>query len=274
MSKKTKKKTQIASPVTPERTRMEAEASQWGNQPEFAALIRSIIREELNEAIDKLQPQLDFLKVGLKECKDKLFDVELALSGTQEKMNEVEKVCNVLQKENKELREKTERLEIFSRRFNIRVFGLDKDVEKGNPTEFMASFFEEVFKDKNLPCLPEVEIAHRVGPATKSGPRPMIVRMQRYLAKDAILQIAKKERVLHFRGMKVKIFPDLTTEMSKRRAQFKDIRTQLYQAKIKHGLIHPATLIITFNEETKYFQDHKSAEAFFNQAIRPTLSVG
>lgn len=109
-----------------------------------------------------------------------------------------------------------------------------------------------------------MEIAHRVGPATKSGPGPIIVRMQRYLAKDAILQIAKKERVLHFRGVKVKIFPDLTTEMSKRRAQFKAIRMQLHQAEIKHGLIHPATLIITFNRETKYFQDHRSAETFFN----------
>lgn len=119
----------IASPVTPERTSMEADASQWGNQPEFAALIRSIIREEINEAIEKLQPQLDFLKVGLKEFKDKLVDVELALSGTQERMNEVDKVCNVLQRENKELREKTERLENFCRRFNIRVFGLDKEAK-------------------------------------------------------------------------------------------------------------------------------------------------
>lgn len=274
MPKKSKKEMPIVSSGTPERTEMDADGAQWNNQPKFAALICSIIREEINKAIDKLQPQLDFLKVGLKECKDKLVDVELALSGTEGIMNEVEKVCNRQQRENKELRKKPERLENFSRRFNIRVFVIDKDVEKGDPTEFMASFFKEVFKDKNLPCLLEVEIAHRLGPTTKSGSRPMIIRMQRYLAKDAILQIAKKERVLNFRRMKVKILPDLTAKMSKRRVQFKDLRMKLHQAEIKHGLIHPATLIVTFNGEAKYFQDHRTAETFFNQAIRPTLSVG
>lgn len=33
----------------------------------------------------------------------------------------------------------------------------------------MESFLKEVFKDKYFPCQPEVEIADRVGPATKSG---------------------------------------------------------------------------------------------------------
>lgn len=92
-------------------------------------------------------------------------------------------------------------------------------------------------------CTPDVEIAHRVGPPTKFGPRPMIVRLQRYLAKDAILQIAKEQKVLDFNGMKLKIFPDLTTETARRRAQFKDIRRKLHQAGIKNSLIHPAILI-------------------------------
>lgn len=96
----------------------------------------------------------------------------------------------------------------------------------------------------------------------------MIVRMQRYLAKDVILQIAKKEKVLNDRGMLSPI-----TATSKRMAQFKDLRMKLHQAEIKHGLINPATLIITFNGETEYFQDHRTTETFFNQAIKPKPSV-
>lgn len=73
----------------------------------------------------------------------------------------------------KELREKTEKLENYIRRLNLRVFGLDKDVEKGNPTGFMSVLLKEVSKEnKDLSCQPDVEIAHRVGQATKSGPRP------------------------------------------------------------------------------------------------------
>jgi len=264
----------ITSPVSARResaeSEMESDAVQV-NKVELAALIRAIIKEEIKEAINNLQPQFDVLKLGLKDCKDKLVDVESGLSGMHDRMDEAERVCKALQKENKDLKDKIEKLENHSRRFNLRVFGLDKDVEKGKPTEFMESLFNEVFKDK-LPCTPEVEIAHRVGPVTKHGSRPMIVRMQRYAAKEAILQIAKQEKVLHFKGMNVKIFPDLTAEVSKRRAQFKDLRMKLHQAGIKHGLIHPATLIVTFNGDIKYFHDQKSGEIYYNQVIGPSLS--
>ena len=128
------------------------------DRTELAALIRSIIREEIKEAMDKLQPQFDSLKSELNECKGKLMDMEQVLSGTQERVEDMEKICNTLRKENKELKEKTEKLESYSRRFNIRVFGLDKDIEKGNPTEFMSAFLKEVFKEREIPCLPEVFI--------------------------------------------------------------------------------------------------------------------
>lgn len=47
---------------------------------------------------------------------------------------------------------------------------------------------------------------------------------------------------------------------------------KLHQAGIQHGLIYPATLIITFNGDTKYFQDQKSGEIYYNQVIAPMLS--
>lgn len=79
----------------------------------------------------------------------------------------------------------------------------------------------------------------------------MIVRLQSYQAKLAILSIAKKEKTLEYKGMKLKIFPDLTTETARRRAQFKDLRSKLHRAGIKHGMIHPATFILTFDGEKK-----------------------
>ncbi|KAA8581176.1 hypothetical protein FQN60_002757, partial [Etheostoma spectabile] len=78
-------------------------------------------------------------RYGMRRCAD----VELGLSGMHDRINEAERACKDLQKENKELRDKSEKLENQSRRFNLRVFGLDKDLEKGNPTEFLESFFNE-----------------------------------------------------------------------------------------------------------------------------------
>ena len=129
-------------------------------QRELFTQMHLIIREEINAAMEKLQPQLDGMKEDLKECNVKLVEVERSLSGMEDRITSLKKSNEFLLKENKELRERAERLETHSRKFNLRVFGLDRDVEKGNPTDFMANFFKEVFKGKNLPAEPEVEIAH------------------------------------------------------------------------------------------------------------------
>ena len=71
--------------------------------------------------------------------------------------------------------------------------------------------------------------------------------------------------------MKLRIFPDLTEDMAKRRGSFKEIREKLWNAKVKQGIIHPATLIITFREEAKRFTDHREAEAYWKDVIEPGL---
>lgn len=91
------------------------------------------------------------------------------------------------------------------------------------------------------------------------------------LDKETILKIAKKEGVMNFGRMTVGIFPDLTSEMARRRAQFKDVRAKLREAGIKHGIVHPATLIVTFNGDTKYVQYHKTAEIYFSKVIKIPL---
>lgn len=83
--------------------------------------------------------------------------------------------------------------------------------------------------------------------------------------KEAILKIAKKEGVVKYRNMNIRIFPDFTAESCLKRAQFKDVTLILHENCIRHGIIHPATLIISCEGETKDFQDHKAAE--LNQQI-------
>uniref|UniRef100_A0A3P8RIJ8 L1 transposable element RRM domain-containing protein n=1 Tax=Amphiprion percula TaxID=161767 RepID=A0A3P8RIJ8_AMPPE len=198
------------------------------DRDEMSALICSITREELKEHIKELLPQLDSIKLDVKHCVEKVTGLETALSGQSDQINKVEdecgelqNICSMLQQENKELKEKTDRLEGYSRRFNIRVFGLNRGVEGDNATEYMSELLKDVFKgQKTLPCQPDVEMAHRIvskGP----GPTPMIARLQCFLAKESILKIAKEENVLEYKGMKLKIFPDLTTETARKRAQCK-----------------------------------------------------
>uniref|UniRef100_A0A672I4Q0 L1 transposable element RRM domain-containing protein n=1 Tax=Salarias fasciatus TaxID=181472 RepID=A0A672I4Q0_SALFA len=225
------------------------------NMEELSALIRSIIREEINAVMGKLQPQLDAMKKDISDCSDKFAALEESTNCLETRVSALEEVNETLRKENKELREKADRLENHSWKYNIRILGLPPNVEKGNPTSYVAALMNEIFRDK-LQQIPEVENVHRVGPVAKSGQRKMIVWLHRLALREEILRIAKKEKVLEIRGMKSWIYANLTTETVRARASFREVRNQLWKAGVKHRIIHPATLILTYKDETKKFTDH------------------
>lgn len=238
---------------------------------QLSDLIRTIMREEIGVVLSKLQPQLDDLKENISECSRKVGNIEETLSDLERRVTKLETVNEQLRKTNSKLREKAERLESDSRKCNLRVFGLTKDVEKGNPTSYMNSLFKEMFKGK-IQTEPAVEVAHRVGPQLKDGTRAMIVRMQRYRAREEILTVAKKERTMKYGERNLRIFPDLTADMAKQRATFREVRENLRNAGVRHGIIHPATLIITVGTgHSKKFTDYREAEVFWDSVIKPGL---
>lgn len=116
----------------------------------------------------------------------------------------VQTSSNLAHEPNLELKEKAERLEMHSCKYNVRVFGLAKDREKSNPISYMPKLFKELFQEK-LQSEIDVEIAHRIGPTGKAD-RAMIVRLQKRTTREEIIKIAKKEKVLQVHGMRLKIF--------------------------------------------------------------------
>ena len=238
------------------------------HQAELPAL-RTMIREEVGTAIENIRPQLKAVEDAVTSCKVKLGEVEDAVSKVDERVSDLEVSNNTLQEENVKLRDQVERLEKFSRRFNVRVVGLKNGIEKGNPTAFMTDFFKESFQGMDLPCEPLVEIAHRVGAEKNKGNRTMIARMQRLQVKQAVIQISKQNGAINFQGMKVRIYADETAEENKRRSLFKDIRKKLFDAKIKNGFRQPSQLLVTFNGETTSFTTPEEAQTYYETVIQP-----
>ncbi len=88
------------------------------------------------------------------------------MSNLDSRVTKLETANEQLRKTNSELIEKAERLESHNRKYNLRVFGLSKDAEKGNPTSYTNTLFQELFKGK-LQTQPVVEVVHRVAPCDK-----------------------------------------------------------------------------------------------------------
>ena len=182
-----------------------------------------------------------------------------------------------LQKEVKKLQERNDQIENFSRRQNLKIIGIPEQVEQGNPMTLMATFFHEVLGEKIDETL-VLDRAHRgltakpqTNPPPNSrppAPRPMIVRFHYYNDKEKILQVAReKGGELRFRGTKVHIFPDMSAELSRRRAAFAPVKSKLKRAGITYGLYHPAELRFTFDGQPRSFQSHEEADDFINKNI-------
>lgn len=105
----------------------------------------------------------------------------------------------------------------------------------------MTTFLTELIQAEDLPGEPAVENAHRIGPKpSRHADRPLD-REDAEVPNPNIQSYSclRKKGAMNFRGMKVKFFPDMTVEMSRKRALFNHIRTHLREAEIQNGLIHP-----------------------------------
>lgn len=72
--------------------------------------------------------------------------------------------------------------------------------------------------------------------------------------------------------MILQIFPDLTSDMAKQRAAFQGMREDLRRAGVRHGIIHPAMLIITAETgQSRKFTDYRDAENYWESVIKPGL---
>ena len=102
----------------------------------------------------------------------------------------------------------------------------------------------------------------------------MIARMHSTETKMIIQRLSsKKKGSLEYDGQKLSIYPDVPAELREQQAKFNEIRGLLRNTTIKYGVVHPAKLLITFNEETHSFLKAEDAMEFYVEKIKPTLEL-
>ena len=175
--------------------------------------------------------------------------------------------------DNAKLKATVDDQENHSRRQNIRVIGLPEGEEGANPIAFIGSFLKEIMGEKTFANTPVIDSAHRTSaakPLPGEPPRAMLVRLHYYQTKELILRTSRERGQLSYKGKRIHIFPDYSATLARRRAEFKDVKAQLYQAGVKFGLIHPAKLRITFQGSAHTFDTPDAALQFFRTTIQPT----
>ena len=78
-----------------------------------------------------------------------------------------------------------------------------------------------------------------------SRPRPLIVQIHHFETKELILKLAREATSLSFRGSQIHFFPDFSAEISRKRAAFIPVKSQLKNAGFNYWMLFPAKLQVT-----------------------------
>ena len=224
-------------------------ASPHAEIKEDIAALRQDTKADIASLKTEFRAEMSSLRSAQTETATTIREIEGALNRHDSSIAGLDKTILDLKQEVGKLKDRNDDLENRSRRQNLRIIGIPEGVENGKPTAFMASFFACVLGDEITDPL-VLDRAHRslaAKPKPGDRPRPTIVRLHYYTDKEKILQVSRNKGELKFRGARVHIFPDMSDELSRRRAAFTPVKAKLREAGITYGLYHPAELRLVHN---------------------------
>lgn len=158
-------------------------------------------------------------------------------------------------------------METRSRLSNIRLVNLPEGAEVPDPCSFLEGWLPEALDLAPLRCPILLERAHRVGPRRDAGdpPRTLIMKFQSYKQKMLVMKAAKEKKDVLYKNKRVRLYNDLATEVHRQRKKYDNVRQQLRSLGLRHGIMPPAKLVVTYREQTHTFNMPTEAQEFINK---------
>lgn len=238
---------------------------------------RSSLREDMStlikSSIQPVQSSVDSLCVQVNAFQTRLDHTEAVVGENLERLATTEATIKSLQSQNAEFLERLDDLENRSRRANLRIVNIPEGSENGRDTvEFISELLTESMGVDVFPKPPKLERAHRtLGPKPGQGgaarSRAFVVCFHHFQEKEQALRWARQNE-LKCHGSVLRLYPDLSTALAKKRASFNNIKQALYQKKVQFRLLHPARLCVTLDNETHVFLTPEEAKSWFEKHIQ------
>lgn len=237
------------------------------------AMCKEICKEMSESILQGVNARFDAFKLNFQklvtsqaELQARVANQELATNDFEARMQELETRYSELSKQNNQLRAKVLDLEAWSRRHNIKIVGLQEDEEEAKPTEFVSRLIPQLLGEKYFPHLVKADPVHRSlqpKPAVGEKPHTILARIHHFQEKELILHFGRLQP-LEYKGKRVLIFPDYTTEVMSQLNAFRDVMQTMRKKGIKFMLRYPARLQIHQHgaEAPTVFEDPTEAAWF------------
>lgn len=225
----------------------------------------------IRESTESLKSSVDSLRQQVSSFNSRLIHTEVLAGENFGKLTEMETTVKTLQSQCGKLLDKVDDLENRSRRSNLRIINIPEGSEKGQVlTKFVSDLLMTVTGSEVFNSPPEIERAHRSlrrpGYNNTEKPRAFIVKFLRFQEKEKVLRWARKHQMT-YRDSELRVYPDISAELTKQRASFNPIKNSLYLKGIKFRLLHPARLHVSFQDQDYYFDSPQKAQDFYDQHI-------
>lgn len=234
------------------------------------ASIKEDISALIQESLVPLQTSVNALTETLASFQSRLCATESLASDNFSALSAAEKTIQTLKEQNVTLMDRVDDLENRSRRANLRILNVPENSEKGQSTvTFVSEMLVEVMGQEVFEKPPELERAHRsLGPKPQEGrpPRPLVICFHKFQEKEKALRWARQNEA-KYKGSTLRIYPDISADLARKRAAFKNVKQLLYQKNVRFQLLHPARLRVRHEDETFLFHTPEEAQQFYDQRI-------
>lgn len=190
--------------------KLDSQSQSFENQlSRIVSEIRSAVVVQGQQLEQKLQANYETLESHILRLQTNVTAVQAVASDNTEKIKNVSDNHDALAARVKELEDEVDRLERYSRRNNVMLYGLPEDegetyeVSANKAMQTLKRYFPE--KDWHRD---DIERAHRVGHTQSRRPRPLIIKLQKWA--DTMLIMRNKEGKELMRQNKMKLSADLT----------------------------------------------------------------
>ena len=145
----------------------------------------------------------------------------------------------------------------------------------GDMVTFISTLMKDTMGNQVFATLPELDRAHRAlmqKPKDGQPPRAIIVAFHRYQDREKALRWARQNEML-YNGHSLRLYPDLSANLSKKGAAYKTVKSALYKKGIQFRLLYPARLRVSYGGETLMFETPLDAEAFYARRIERKTDI-
>lgn len=154
------------------------------------------------------------------------------------------------------------------RRCNLHFVGIPEGSEGTDAPSFLENLLTTTFGRAEFSTSFVVERAHRLAakpPPPGAPPRTFIAKMLNFRDQDAVLRLTRLKGNIPFKNCEIRVFPDFSAEVQKKRVQFTEAKRQLRIRHYSYAMLFLARLCVAGKDKARFFDTPEAVFAWMEE---------